>query len=184
MLGTTYSQTGQNWWAIIAIFIGLCTFIPFYSLLNRLSLIWFVFHWFSSDTSEPPVPVKEVKPVTKGQFLLIELPDRNATQSRCSCCCASNCCYDPLNCCCTGCWSLFKMIVGEYFKRIVSYNLIITRAGDRQPHESVNLYKDSTKETPFRFTYYARSDGYIEPYLKFLNPCNYRWMIFVIEHDD
>merc|ERR1712224_41731 len=55
------------------------------------------------DTSEPPVPVKEVKPVTKGQFLLIELPDRNATQSRCSCCCASNCCYDPLNCCCTGC---------------------------------------------------------------------------------
>merc|ERR1712212_918985 len=55
------------------------------------------------DESEPPVPVEEVKPVTKGQFLLIELPDRNATQSRCSCCCQSSCCYDPLNCCCTGC---------------------------------------------------------------------------------
>merc|ERR1712126_41937 len=59
------------------------------------------------EKSEPPVPVEEVKPVTKGQFLLIELPDSNAsnaTQSRiCSCCCNSSCCYDPLNCCCTGC---------------------------------------------------------------------------------
>merc|ERR1712126_611640 len=54
--------------------------------------------------AEPPVPVEEVKPLTKGQFLLIEIPDRDATQSRCGCCCSASCgCSRPLDCCCTPC---------------------------------------------------------------------------------
>merc|ERR1712133_187181 len=54
--------------------------------------------------AEPPVQVEEVKPLTKGQFLLIEIPDRDATQSRCGCCCSASCgCSRPLDCCCTPC---------------------------------------------------------------------------------
>merc|ERR1711872_431699 len=87
--------------------IGLCT--PGQSVARSLGNRITACTEYDEDIekSEPPVPVEEVKPVTKGQFLLIELPDsnaRNATQSRiCSCCCNSSCCYDPLNCCCTGC---------------------------------------------------------------------------------
>ena len=85
---------------------------------------------FSSDTSEPPVPEKKVKPVTKGQFLLIELPELNEkpamdtwnATSRCGCCCRSSCCSLHPQCCCTPCWNLWKMIVGEYFKRVFNEN--------------------------------------------------------------
>merc|ERR1712124_120059 len=63
------------------------------------------------DESEPPVPEKKVKPVTKGQFLLIELPELNEkpamepwnATSRCGCCCRSDCCSLYPQCCCTPC---------------------------------------------------------------------------------
>jgi len=68
------------------------------------------------EKSEPPVPEKKVKPVTKGQFLLIEVPELNVSSmlekpamhpwnetSRCGCCCSGSCCSLHPQCCCTPC---------------------------------------------------------------------------------